>query len=105
MRAGAAAAPPEPDAAGTRNRKQAAGADMGSNTAMDSSNPTHERLATLEVKASYAEDQLDAINQTLYRQQQQIDQLTREVLRLREQSTDAGSAAARGPRDELPPHY
>ena len=48
---------------------------------------------------------MDEINQTLHRQQQQIDHLTRELQTLREPSADTGGHNARSLRDELPPHY
>ena len=38
-----------------------------------------ERLEALEMKAAYAEDLLDALNLTIYRQQLQITQLQREL--------------------------
>ena len=34
------------------------------------------RLTELEVKLGFAEDLLDALNRTVYRQQQQIDKVT-----------------------------
>jgi SlyX protein len=39
------------------------------------------------------------------RQQQDISTLLREVVNLRQQGEDPGSAAPRNLRDELPPHY
>lgn len=63
------------------------------------------RIAELEVKLSFAEDQLDALNRTVYRQQQQIDRLLLEVRNLREQQMAAMPAEARSLRDEIPPHY
>jgi SlyX protein len=48
---------------------------------------------------------LDAINATVYRQQQQIDRLLREVKELREQLATAAPAEGRSLRDEIPPHY
>lgn len=68
--------------------------------------PVHEeRLEALEVKAAYAEDLIDQLNLTIYRQQQQIDQLAREVAQLRQQVPEGGGATVRNLRDELPPHY
>ena len=72
---------------------------------MDHTDPNAERLTNLEIKSSFADDLLDAINQTLYRQQQEIDQLRLELLRLREQSAPAPADISRSARDELPPHY
>lgn len=63
------------------------------------------RLTDLEIKASYAEDLLEQLNQIIYRQQQQIDRLEREMLQLRQQQPEAGGPVIRSLRDELPPHY
>jgi len=72
-------------------------------------NPPHdlaERVTELEIKSSYAEDLLDQLNMTIYRQQQQIDRLILQVTQLKEQAQSAmQDGAARNPRDELPPHY
>jgi predicted TPR repeat methyltransferase/uncharacterized coiled-coil protein SlyX len=67
--------------------------------------PVEARLVELEIKASYAEDTLDQLNQVIVRQQQQIDALARELARWREQAAAATPDAARSLRDELPPHY
>jgi SlyX protein len=72
---------------------------------MDSTQDTDTRLTELEIKASYAEDLLDQLNQTIYRQQQQIDLLLREVMGLRQQLPEGSAPVLRNPRDELPPHY
>jgi len=64
-----------------------------------------ERMTELEVKLAFAEDMLDALNATVYRQQQQIDRLMREVRELREQLASSAPAEARSLRDEIPPHY
>lgn len=63
------------------------------------------RVMDLEVKASYADDLLEQLNMTIYRQQQQIDVLINEVRQLRLQVPEGGQAAPRNLRDELPPHY
>ncbi|MBS0454718.1 MAG: SlyX family protein [Proteobacteria bacterium] len=64
------------------------------------------RLTELEIKASYAEDLLEQLNMTIYRQQQQIDSLIQQIAQLREQSSrSAQDPATRNLRDELPPHY
>ena len=72
---------------------------------MDPAQAIDHRLTELEIKASYTEDLLDQLNLTVYRQQQQIDDLARELLRLRQQVPEGGGAAPRNLRDELPPHY
>jgi SlyX protein len=67
--------------------------------------PPHDRLTELEVKSAFAEDMLDALNATVYRQQQQIERLLREVKELREQVAAAAPGEFRSLRDEIPPHY
>ena len=64
-----------------------------------------ERLTELEIKASFAEDTLDRLNDVIVRQQAQIDLLIREVTQLRQQPTAADASPAGSLRDELPPHY
>lgn len=64
-----------------------------------------ERLTELEIKASFAEDTLDRLNDVIVRQQAQIDLLIREVMQLRQQPTVADTSPAGSLRDELPPHY
>lgn len=78
----------------------------GMNESLRHAPDTEQRLTDLEIKASYADDLLDTLNQLVTRQQEQIDLLLREVGRLRQRGGDEGlSAAPRDPRDELPPHY
>lgn len=69
------------------------------------SDDTRRRLDELEIKASYAEDLLEQLNQTIYRQQQQIDLLLREVRALRTQLPEGSAPVLRNLRDDLPPHY
>lgn len=72
---------------------------------MEQANDTEQRLADLEIKASFTEDLLDQLDQVIVRQQQQIDSLIREIAHLRQPSTDGGLAPARNLRDDMPPHY
>jgi SlyX protein len=72
---------------------------------MNPTQQTEQRLTELEIKASFSEDLLDQLNQIIVRQQEQIDQLIREVAHLRQSSTDGGLGAPRNLRDDLPPHY
>ena len=51
------------------------------------------RVMDLEVKASYADDLLEQLNLTIYRQQQQIDLLINEVRQLRQQVPEGVSTA------------
>jgi SlyX protein len=62
------------------------------------------RLMELEIKASFTEDLLDQLNQTIYRQQQDIDRLAREIGQLKLQAQSSGGAV-RNATDDLPPHY
>jgi SlyX protein len=64
-----------------------------------------ERLTELEIKASFAEDLLDKLDQIVIRQQTQINALISEVLHLRQQASDPQAPGQRNLRDELPPHY
>jgi SlyX protein len=80
-----------------------------SNRAMEHSQPTDkhidQRLTDLEIKASFAEDMVEQLNQIIIRQQKQIDQLVGEVLKLREQSEQAAAGGPRNLRDDWPPHF
>lgn len=68
--------------------------------------PAEVRLAEIESKLMLADDQIEALNRTAYRQQQLIDRLERELRALRDQVEGMNAAAAPGtPRDEIPPHY
>ncbi|MCF7768632.1 MAG: SlyX family protein [Achromobacter pulmonis] len=72
---------------------------------MENSQDIERRLLDLEVKASFADDLLEQLNQIIVRQQQQIDRLQRELADLRQQQAPEGGAQWRSLRDELPPHY
>ncbi len=63
------------------------------------------RITELEIKISYAEDMIDELNHTIFRQQQQIDMLISQMRTLREQMQTAQPNEALSLRDELPPHY
>ena len=63
------------------------------------------RVTELEIKLGFAEDLLDAVNRTVFRQQQQIDQLQQELRQMRELLLSAQPAEASSLRDEIPPHY
>jgi SlyX protein len=64
------------------------------------------RLETLEIKQSFAEDLVDSLNRTIYRQQQQMDQLLLELQSLRDEKlSDPGQTQFRSLRDDIPPHY
>lgn len=63
-----------------------------------------ERITELEVKLAFAEDLLETLNQTVFRQQAQIARLEREMRDLRDQLQSL-PVEPRSLRDELPPHY
>jgi SlyX protein len=63
------------------------------------------RVTELEVKLAFAEDLLDTLNRTVFRQQERIELLERTVRDLRTLLMQALPAEQRSLRDELPPHY
>ena len=63
------------------------------------------RITELEIKISYTEDLVDELNRIVFRQQQQIDLLAKEIRTLREQAQSAQPHEQGNLRDELPPHY
>jgi len=65
------------------------------------------RITELEVKLAFAEDLLDTLNQTVFRQQEQIDRLQHELRAVRQQMLQASQLGTeeRSLRDEIPPHY
>ncbi len=74
--------------------------------AMTAPSPIEQRLEALEIKASFTEDLVDKLEQIITRQQETLDALVAELLRLREQSaSQAEGGGLRNLRDELPPHY
>ena len=64
-----------------------------------------QRLTRLEEKLAFAEDLLDTLNATVARQQEAIELLAREVVRLRRKQADDDPASTGPPLDERPPHY
>ncbi|MDH4189948.1 MAG: SlyX family protein [Betaproteobacteria bacterium] len=64
------------------------------------------RLVEIETKLSLAEDLLEAMNRTVFRQQQEIEQLQRDLRALRGQlQPDDGLPVSREIPHETPPHY
>ena len=63
------------------------------------------RLNELETKMSFAEDLLDALNRTVFRQQQQIDLLQQDVRALHRQLQHDAADAYADAHGEVPPHY
>ena len=62
-------------------------------------------LNEIESKLAFAEDLIDTLNQTVVRQQGQIDSLQQQLRLLHQQLEDALPDEALTPRDEIPPHY
>ncbi|MEW6132548.1 MAG: SlyX family protein [Pseudomonadota bacterium] len=64
------------------------------------------RITELETKLAFAEDLLDTLNQTVIRQQRQIDSLQEQFRLLHQQVCDSQTDAEPStPREEIPPHY
>jgi len=64
-----------------------------------------ERLTKIETKISHAEDLLEELNLTVFRQQQQIDRLQQQILDLHRRIAQGTTPERRDLRDEIPPHY
>ncbi|MGV8992290.1 MAG: SlyX family protein [Thiobacillus sp.] len=63
------------------------------------------RLNELESKLAFAEDLIDTLNETVIRQQGQLDLMQQQLRLLNQQLQNALPAESRPLRDELPPHY
>lgn len=63
------------------------------------------RITELEIKISYTEDLVEELNRTVFRQQQQIDLLAKELRSLRDQVQSGQPQEFRSLRDDIPPHY
>lgn len=68
-------------------------------------NEKSDRLAEIEAKLAFAEDLIDTLNQTVARQQTQIDSLQAQLRVVYQQVQAITPQDARSPREELPPHY
>ncbi|AEV27102.1 SlyX family protein [Azospira sp. APE16] len=64
-----------------------------------------ERLNELEIKLSFADDAIDELNRTVFRQQQLIEQLQHDLRALRQQMLASLPEEKRTLQDEIPPHY
>ena len=65
---------------------------------------TEDRITNLEIKLSFTEDVIEKLNRTIYKQQQQIEFLYRELKAIKEQASASGSGGG-NLKDEIPPHY
>jgi len=66
---------------------------------------TDSRITELETKLAFAEDLLETLNQTVIRQQAQLDSMQQQLRLLHQQLQEALPDETRTPRDEIPPHY
>jgi SlyX protein len=65
---------------------------------------TDDRITNLEIKLSFTEDLIEKLNETVYKQQQQIEFLYRELKAIKEQASSS-SGGGGSLKDEIPPHY
>jgi SlyX protein len=63
-----------------------------------------DRITNLEIKLSFNEDLIEKLNETIYKQQQQIEFLYRELKAIKEQASSSGGGGG-SLKDEIPPHY
>lgn len=66
---------------------------------------SEQRIAELEAKLTLAEDLLEALNVTVFRQQERIDLMSEQMARLAQQLRALTPAEARRSEQEVPPHY
>lgn len=64
----------------------------------------HERLENLEIRLASQDDLLDALNQTVYRQQKKIDELEALCAMLSRRLAELPTQGGALPHDK-PPHY
>ncbi|MHB1374477.1 MAG: SlyX family protein [Thauera sp.] len=64
-----------------------------------------DRIVTLETKLMAAEDLLDELNRTVWRQQQELDLLREQVRQLAQQVKTIQPGNPLRPEDEVPPHW
>jgi SlyX protein len=69
------------------------------------SSPVESRLTELEAKLAFAEDLIDDLNKTVFRQQEQLDLLQDQLRLLHRRMQEAPGEERRDPREEIPPHY
>jgi len=65
---------------------------------------TEDRITNLEIKLSFTEDLIEKLNQIVYKQQQQIEFLYRELTSIKEQARSSGGGSG-SLKDDIPPHY
>ena len=63
------------------------------------------RIDELEAKICLAEELLDELNRTVFRQQEQIDLLQQQLRMIRQEHQVSAPTEFRDIREEIPPHY
>ncbi len=63
------------------------------------------RIEDLEVRLTYQEDTIEALNQVVIKQQGQIDLLIEEIKRIKQQHARGGEFVRSQSEEEPPPHY
>jgi len=67
------------------------------------------RIDELEAKLSFAEDLIDELNRSVFRQQEQLDLMQQQLMLLHQHLQSVAQSETpnetRNLRDELPPHY
>jgi SlyX protein len=63
------------------------------------------RLNELEAKIAFAEDMIETLNQTVIRQQGQIDSMQQQLRLLHQQLQQVMPDESHTLHDEVPPHY
>lgn len=66
-------------------------------------NVSDARMTNLEIKLSFTEDLIEKLNETVYKQQQQIEFLYRELKAIKVQASSGSGVGSL--KDEIPPHY
>lgn len=67
--------------------------------------PMDSRLTELEIKLAFTEDLLDGVNLTVYRQQERIERLEKDLRELRALLLASVPTEQRDLREDIPPHY
>jgi len=67
---------------------------------------SEERLMNIEIKLAFQEDQIEALNRTVYAQEQKLAQLESVLVTIAQQLRTLSEAGNEGPSAiERPPHY
>ncbi|MDX5363574.1 MAG: SlyX family protein [Pseudazoarcus pumilus] len=64
-----------------------------------------QRIEILETRLMGAEDQIDELNRTVWRQQRDLDLLRQHLSELARQIKGLQPAGSSRPEDEIPPHW